>query len=272
MKSPIAPIGEDSAAAGYLKLISQAVATGRHVDLLNWLQGDVQHYLPHDILLAGWGDFREGSIHHDVLSRRPGVRSYAAGTEVLPFLLGKFHDSWVAAQRKPCRLDFGEFAYLLGNASLPGSFSSVLRTMRSVLIHGICDERGRHECLYVLLRAGEIPAEPATTAMGVLMPYIDTALRQVTHLPQQHQHQHQPHRQSSPLARNAPPDDSCGLSERETQIMAWVAMGKTNSEIGTILNISGFTVKNHMQRIFQKLNVFNRTQAVSKVRRVSLNG
>lgn len=271
MKSPLSPTGENSAAEGYLKLISQAVATGwRHIDLLNWLQGDVQHYLPHDILLAGWGDFREGSIHHDVLSSRPGVRSYAAGTEVLPFLLGKFHDSWVAAQRKPCRLDFGEFSYLLGSASLPGSFSSVLRTMRSVLIHGICDERGRHECLYVLLRAGEIPAEPATTAMGVLMPHIDTALRQVTHLPQQHQHQ--PHRQSSPPARSAPAEDSCGLSEREAQIMAWVAMGKTNSEIGTILNISGFTVKNHMQRIFQKLNVFNRTQAVSRVTRVALNG
>jgi len=273
MKSPIEPTGEDSAAVSYVKLISQAMVTRRHVDVLNWLQGDVQHYLPHDILLAGWGDFREGSIHHDVLSSRPGVRSYAAGTEVLPFLLGKFHDSWVAAQRKPCRLEFGEFAYLLGNASLPGSFSGALRTMRSVLIHGLCDERGRHECLYVLLRESEIPAEPATTAMGMLMPYIDTALRQVTHLPQQlpYQHQHPPRRQSSPPARSAP-EDSCGLSERETQIMAWVAMGKTNSEIGTILNISGFTVKNHMQRIFQKLNVFNRTQAVSKVTRVTFNG
>ena len=99
------------------------------------------------------------------------------------------------------------------------------------------------------------------------MPHIDTALRQVTHLPQQHQQL----RQSSPPARSAP-EDSCGLSERETQIMAWVAMGKTNSEIGTILHISGFTVKNHMQRIFQKLNVFNRTQAVSKVTRVALDG
>lgn len=264
MKSHTPPSGEESAAAGYMKLINQGLATGRHVDLLNWLQGDVQHYLPHDILIAGWGNFREGSIHHDILSKRPGVRSYAAGTEVLPFLLGKFHASWVAAQRKPCCVDFGDFAYLLGNASLPGSFSSALRTMRSVLIHGICDERGRHESLYVLLRANEIPADPAITAIGLLMPYIDTALRQVAHLPQQH-------RQSSPPARSTP-EDVCGLSERETQIMAWVAMGKTNSEIGTILNISGFTVKNHMQRIFQKLNVFNRTQAVSKVTRVALDG
>jgi len=63
-----------------------------------------------------------------------------------------------------------------------------------------------------------------------------------------------------------------GLSERESQIMDWVAMGKTNSEIGCILNISAFTVKNHMQRIFQKLNVFNRAQAVSKLSKLTLNG
>jgi DNA-binding CsgD family transcriptional regulator len=45
--------------------------------------------------------------------------------------------------------------------------------------------------------------------------------------------------------------------------MAWVAKGKTNGEIGSILNVSSFTVKNHMQRIFKKLDVFNRAQAVS---------
>ena len=76
---------------------------------------------------------------------------------------------------------------------------------------------------------------------------------------------------AQPVALKAASEDGTGLSERETQIMAWVAMGKTNSEIGSILNISGFTVKNHMQRIFQKLNVFNRAQAVSKVKRVSLD-
>ena len=96
------------------------------------------------------------------------------------------------------------------------------------------------------------------------MPAIDNALRQMALLPQQHP-------QAATTVRSGP-DDASGLSERETQIMAWVAMGKTNAEIGTILNISGYTVKNHMQRIFQKLNVFNRAQAVSRITRVSLHG
>jgi transcriptional regulator EpsA len=177
-------------------------------------------------------------------------------------LLGKLHDCWVAGERKPLVLDFGEFGYLLGSASLPGSFAAALEAMRSVVVHGLSDERGRSDCVYVFMNRDDIVPESAGTAAGLLMPCIDTALRQITHLPQQ--------KKSS--APRAVPEDVCGLSERETQIMAWVAMGKTNSEIGTILNISGFTVKNHMQRIFQKLNVFNRAQAVSKVTRVGLDG
>ena len=255
---------QDGDAARYLHLIGQAETLERHIDLLQWLQGEMQNYLPHKILLAGWGDFREGALRHDILSDLPGARSYSAGTDSLPFLLGKFHDHWLAAGRRPCRLDFHGFDYLLGSASLPGSFTAAMRGMRSALIHGLCDERGGQECLYVLLDPEEIPVEPASTALRVLMPSIDAALRRITLLPQQRSAVSRP-------VRNLQ-EDVCGLSERETQIMAWVAMGKTNSEIGTILNISGFTVKNHMQRIFQKLNVFSRAQAVSKMKRVSLDG
>ncbi len=59
----------------------------------------------------------------------------------------------------------------------------------------------------------------------------------------------------------------CGnynLTAREAEILRWVALGKTNSEIGSILGISSFTVKNHVQRILKKLDVSNRTQAVGK--------
>ena len=58
---------------------------------------------------------------------------------------------------------------------------------------------------------------------------------------------------------------SSSLSERERQIMTWVAMGKTNPEIGCILRISEFTVKNHLKSIFGKLDVSNRAQAVAKL-------
>jgi transcriptional regulator EpsA len=262
MKSHAPLFSEDP--AHYTALITQATAITRHADLLEWLRGDVQYFLPHDILMVGWGDFQEGVIQHDILSELPGVRSYADGTDGVPFLLGRLHDHWVAAGGQPCLLNFSQFEYLLGNASLPGSFTHTLADMRSVLVHAMHDERARQDCLYAFFRADEIPRESGLKAMRMLMPAIDNALRQMALLPQQHP-------QAVVTVRNGA-DDASGLSERETQIMAWVAMGKTNAEIGTILNISGYTVKNHMQRIFQKLNVFNRAQAVSRITRVSLHG
>ena len=255
--------------ARYLALVQAGLAINRHVDLLQWLQGDVQHFLPHDILMTGWGNFEEGSVQHDLVSRLPGVRSYAEGTACLPFLLAKMNDCWVSGGRQPISLSFSDFSYLLGSDALPDSFCDVLRRMHSAVVHGIFDQRGQNVCVYVFLSTRTRPSgsfdEALSATVKVLLPFIDTALRQVSHLPEQRI------QTANPVALKVANEDGTGLSERETQIMAWVAMGKTNSEIGSILNISGFTVKNHMQRIFQKLNVFNRAQAVSKVTRVSLD-
>ena len=52
------------------------------------------------------------------------------------------------------------------------------------------------------------------------------------------------------------------LSGRETEILALVAKGRTNKEIGPALNISYDTVRAHLRRIYEKLHVRCRTEAV----------
>jgi len=54
------------------------------------------------------------------------------------------------------------------------------------------------------------------------------------------------------------------ITAREQEILRWVYFGKSNFEIGAILDISPLTVKNHVQKILRKLNVVNRAQAVGK--------
>jgi len=51
------------------------------------------------------------------------------------------------------------------------------------------------------------------------------------------------------------------LTERETEILALVAVGSTNEEIADRLCISPNTVKSHLYKIFKKINVPNRVQA-----------
>ena len=52
-----------------------------------------------------------------------------------------------------------------------------------------------------------------------------------------------------------------GLTPREAEVLLWVAQGKANSDVGSILGMSEKTVKIHLGHIFEKLNVETRTAA-----------
>lgn len=54
------------------------------------------------------------------------------------------------------------------------------------------------------------------------------------------------------------------LSEREIQIMELVAIGKFNKEIADDLDIALATITKHIQHIFHKMGVQNRTEATLK--------
>ena len=54
-----------------------------------------------------------------------------------------------------------------------------------------------------------------------------------------------------------------GLTLRESEVLYWVAKGKTNRDIGDILGSSPATVKKHLERVFQKLGVETRTAAAA---------
>jgi DNA-binding CsgD family transcriptional regulator len=53
------------------------------------------------------------------------------------------------------------------------------------------------------------------------------------------------------------------LTLREREVLRWLARGKTNAEIGAILGISAATVSKHLEHIYPKLGVENRTAAAS---------
>lgn len=55
-----------------------------------------------------------------------------------------------------------------------------------------------------------------------------------------------------------------GLTAREAEILMWISRGKTNRDIGLILDSSPRTVNKHLEHIFEKLGVTTRSAAVSK--------
>ena len=70
--------------------------------------------------------------------------------------------------------------------------------------------------------------------------------------------------------RDVPADPGVELSERETEILTLVAKGFSFSDICQLLAITSNTVKTHVNRIYRKLAVHSRGQAVYEATRLGL--
>ena len=73
--------------------------------------------------------------------------------------------------------------------------------------------------------------------------------------------QQQANREFKPDFSSTEPLQRLGLTARATETLLWLAQGKTNPDIATILGITESTVKKHVQEIFEKLGVETRGAA-----------
>lgn len=73
-----------------------------------------------------------------------------------------------------------------------------------------------------------------------------------------------------PFVRNEAAIRSLGLSPRECEILALLASGRSNKELARSLGISPNTIKTHVARVYGKLEVANRVQAIEKARLLAL--
>jgi DNA-binding CsgD family transcriptional regulator len=79
-----------------------------------------------------------------------------------------------------------------------------------------------------------------------------------------------PRRATGPFERNEAAIRSLGLSPREIDVLDRLAAGESNKEIARRLGISPNTVKTHVARVYEKLAVERRMQAVEKARLLAL--
>lgn len=237
------------------------MAIRHRTDLSAWLGSEaVQHYLPHEMILVIWGSPGTSLVHHDLITSSSPESGdinrdhFDAGYPQT--LLDSHLVRWIKGGRKPYVLqEVGASGFLLKNENRTDP-RILSRRIQPALIHGICDKRSNQDYLYVL--SGSRPGLERKTAREVIMlllPYIDTTLRQITPLS---------HQRLSCLIQSRTHQEEPSLSEREIEIMDWVKIGKTNPEIAEILEISSYTVKNHLHHIFKKLSVCNRVQAICR--------
>jgi transcriptional regulator EpsA len=244
-------------------LISESIEIKTHSEFLSWAQGTLQEFLPHELMISAWGDFSLGIIYYDIISPIPGARTNIMPEKDMTLFLKRLYNYWISKDRTPSQL-LSDRSVIRCRDIQDGQLKKNLQNMNSALLHAIKDVRGGSDSFYVLLSSNADIPPSSRRIFHQLLPYIDATLRQIEYFPDQTPESHS---ESSVTNESAGSIQSATkLSEREAQIMGWVCSGKTNVEIGLILDISSFTVKNHLQRIFKKLDVVNRSQAVAKIR------
>ena len=239
----------------FVQIVSECARIRRHADIYRWLSSDVQHFLPHEILLTAWGDFASWDLKLDVISAVPGVRTAELARCRMDGLLRRTYARWIDAGRKPVVLKPGEIA--TAEQSCGCAVHAALQRMRGMLVHGVHDKRSGRDSLFVALTSGSFTRgrslQRFLAFLDPLVAQIDSALRRVPALllgdPQRD-------------ANDRP--KVLDLSARELEVLESMCRGRTNLEIATSLDISPFTVKNHVQRIFRKIGVTNRTQAAAR--------
>jgi hypothetical protein len=244
-------------ALAHVHIALRAAATVRQrSDMFLWSQGPVQACLPHTLMACALSGPGGNTLHRDcfhgtlidayvleeVMAPQAGLLAELArhcwhGVGV-PF--------WVngptVAQPMPrparsegvrldqlsqrcARLDLGP-ALAVSTGALPGSRSSC----------------------FVFFKVALPTAVPAMELATLLLPHFHLGLC----------------RSWAAEAESVGPKPQERLTKRQVQILNWVQQGKTNFEIAVILGVSPLTVKNHLQKLFKRLDVHNRTQAVAK--------
>lgn len=75
---------------------------------------------------------------------------------------------------------------------------------------------------------------------------------------------------SATFEKNTAALAALGITQREQEVLALLAAGKSNKEIAQKLGVSPNTVKTQVASLYQKLEVQRRTQAVQKARELAL--
>ena len=240
-----------------LRRIKKSLDTVKtHEDLLICLEQDIRALIDHDMLITAWGDFQHNRVSFDVLSRIDGTRTTDLDTAHILAKTKHLYAQWEMSDYSPFKIEtnpgFFEDCFLNVN-KIKNRFIEIT----NILGHGSRDLRSKEDCLYLFI--GKNSDKNSSQMMNIkkIVELLDAPLRRI----------HYPAIKS--VKNNVGADrrklKSDLLSERENDVMTWVVNGKSNLDIALILNISVYTVKNHIYKIYKKLNVSNRAQAVSSI-------
>src|SRR5919106_5538196 len=88
----------------FMRIVAECGRIRRHYDIYRWLGGEVQHFLPHEILLSAWGDFDSFDVKLNLTSAIPGVRTAQLAHCRVDSFVRQAYARWIEGGRAPVLL------------------------------------------------------------------------------------------------------------------------------------------------------------------------
>jgi len=232
------------------RIISSSTTVSLRHQFFLWVQGEVQSLLPHGMMVCV---VDEGSGQPAIIEKFSRTSMDDARFSELCRPDGgtvfRVMAAWSAGKNQPlllCPHDPDNIAYKNFAKNLQGE------NLENIAAHGVIDTNGQTRSLFVFTQIPGKLTERHAYFLELLLPYMHTALVRMLL------------NERNPEQRAVEGKSKRVITERETEILRYVQMGKSNDQIGDTLSISPLTVKNHIQKILRKLGVNNRAHAVAK--------
>lgn len=245
----------------FTEVITASLRISQRKHLFSWLQGNFQSLLGHEIMVCG---VRAPDIDTYYFDSYSSTRYFTQerlddATLVGKGIISRVMASWKASET-PILIAPHLKAGNYGEYSVPFDVDeSTLRhaELKNIIAHGMTDNEGNITSFFCFSRISEEITPAHAYMLELLVPHLHCAIARVMA------------NNNSP-AQSMPTKVNQTITGRESEILKWVHLGKTNWEIASILSISPLTVKNHVQNILRKLDVQNRGQAAIKAAKLGL--
>lgn len=246
----------------FSEVITESLRITERKHLFSWLQGSFQALLGHEIMVCAIRAKDSETYYFDSFSSTRYFKHshLEMATKDGEGILSRAMAEW-KMHSAPVLLAPYLFEGHHGKYSVPfeESEESLRRSeLINVAAHGISDNEGNLSTFFAFSRlVGEVGAKHAYM-LEMLIPHLHCALNRITS------------NASKASVATMPTKVARPITGRESEVLKWVQLGKTNWEIASILSISPLTVKNHIQNILRKLDVQNRSQAAMKANKLGL--
>lgn len=216
-------------------------------DYKEWSKNKLRPILPHEAMISGWGHRHAGGVGLDLMVT---IDFPAEHLEKIRNRVGAIDTPilwrWLVTER-PVTFDCDN-----PWPDVPPQWLESFRGfgLRNVLAHAQWDTERVGGTYHSLYRMPAAPGDRESQLFAQVVPLLHETFCRVM--------------QSISAADRF---SACleSLTPREREVVRWLGIGKTNSEVASINGISENTVKHYVTEIFNKLGVSNRTQLVRRL-------